>query len=91
MCKEFCTNWIINREKGAFIFFGNNRFLKTSICLAFLTSGLRLFYSFIQSLGDAIQENVFRIVFDLEGMGFILVVDDGLKEQFSCEGNFRYE
>ena len=44
------------------------------ICLAFLTSGSRLFHSFIQY-----GKNVFLKVFDLEGMGFILVVDADLK------------
>ena len=44
------------------------------ICLAFLTSGLRLFHSFIQY-----GKNVSLKVFDLEGMGFILVVNAGLK------------
>ena len=44
------------------------------ICSAFLASGLRLFHSFVQY-----GKNVFLKVFDLEGMGFILVVDADLK------------
>ena len=45
-----------------------------SICLAFQTSGLRLFHSFIKY-----RKNAFLKVFDLECMGFILVVDADLK------------
>ena len=61
-------------------------FLKTLICLAFLTSGLKLFYLFIPH-----GKNIFLKVFDLEGVGLNLVVDADCKGQFSCEGNFRYE
>ena len=75
MSKEFYTNWIINKEKGIFLFFSIIIiFLKTPICLAFLTSGLRLFHSFIQY-----GKNTFLKVFDLEGMGFILVANTELK------------
>ena len=49
-------------------------FKKTSICLAFLSKGLSLFHSFIQY-----GKNVFLKIFDLKGMGFILVVDADLK------------
>ena len=62
----------MNREKG--IFSVIIIFLKTPICLAFLTSGLSLFHSFIQY-----GKNVFLKVFDLEEMGFILVVHADLK------------
>ena len=65
---------MMNREKGIFLFSVIIIFLKTPICLAFLTSGLRLFNSFIQY-----GKNVFLKVFDLEGMGFILVVNADLK------------
>ena len=44
------------------------------ICLAFLTSGLRLFHSFIKQ-----GKNVFLKDFDLEGIGFILAVNADLK------------
>ena len=44
------------------------------ICLAFLTSGLRLFHSFIQY-----RKNMFLNVFDFEGMGFVLVANADLK------------
>ena len=65
----------MKREKGIFLFFCNNQFfLKAPICLTFLTLGLRLFHSFIHY-----EKNVFLNVFDLEGMGFILVVDADLK------------
>ena len=74
MGKEFYTNWIINREKRIFLFSVIITFLKTPICLAFLTSGLRLFHSFIQQ-----GKNVFLKDFDLEGIGFILAVNADLK------------
>ena len=65
----------MNREKGIFLFFQVIAiFLKTPICLAFLTSRLRLFHSFIQY-----WKNVCLNVFDLEGMGFILVANADLK------------
>ena len=73
-CKEFYTNCILNREKGIFLFSIIIIFLKTPICLALLTSGLRLFHSFIQYGKNALVK-----VFDLEGMGFILVVDADVK------------
>ena len=72
--KEFHTNWIMNREKEFSFFSVIIIFLKTPICLAFLTSGLRLFHSFIQY-----AKNVFLNVFDLEVMGFIIVVNADIK------------
>ena len=62
----------MNREKGIFLFSVIIVFLKTPICLSFLTSGLRLFHLFIQY-----RKNVFQNVF--EGMGFILVLNADLK------------
>ena len=65
----------MNREKGVFLFFSVIIiFLKTQTCLAFLTSGLGLFHTFIQY-----GESVFLQVFDLEGMGFISVVHADIK------------
>ena len=61
-------------------------FLKTPICFPFLTSGLRLFHSFIQY-----WKNVLLKVFVLDRIGFILMVDANLEGKFSSEGNFRYE
>ena len=64
----------MNREKEFFFFSVIIIFLKTPICLAFLTSGLRLFHSFIQY-----GKNVFLNVFDLGVIGFIIVVNADIK------------
>ena len=58
----------MNTEKGIFFLFVIIIFLKN----AYLYSIPNFIYT--------IWENVFLKVFDLEGMGYILVVDTGLKE-----------
>ena len=65
----------MNRENVIFLLFDVIIiFLKTPICLAFLTLDFKLFHSFIKY-----KKNIFVKVFDLERMGFILVLDADLK------------
>ena len=87
-CKDFYTNWNMNREKGIFLFS-----VTIFFCNAYMFSIPNFRFKVVHLFIQYIQygKNVFLKVFDFEGIGFILVVNVDLKGQFSCEVYFRYE